>query len=385
MRLTAAIACVVALTLAGAGSASAATIWHVDSSGGGACTLADPNCTTITAATGAASDGDTIDIAAGAYTESVATGKRLTFDGAGTEILVNPATVLTGTTSGPALKLTNGGTVRDMIVRPSDAAGTDASFKRALDFEPPATGPELSYTVSNVVATSSNAPSGSAVGNALYLDAGGRTVSLQVTDSRLVGHANGTFAEFAVSLQGANASTRLDGVTVDAADEYGGLRAESTGVTIDRSSLANANVYTLRLSQGTVTHSRVTGRLYTLLVAGAGTTSVRDSLISTDATIGGASPEAALSITATSDDATARAVGTAFRAIATDTTLAPDVKAFEGGRTTPSSNRPTRITTLRSAAPARRCLRPARARTWTAIQGSPTPRTATTRCAPGRA
>ncbi len=63
--------------------AQAATIWKVSPNSLGACTAADPNCASLSAAIQAATRGDTIVIAPGTYIENVTVNKNLTIIGAG--------------------------------------------------------------------------------------------------------------------------------------------------------------------------------------------------------------------------------------------------------------------------------------------------------------
>jgi hypothetical protein len=83
--------------------ARAATTWHVSPNSGGACTQSDPNCATIQAAVGAASFGDTIQVAAGTYKEHVVIAKDLTVSGAGAA-----QTIVDGTQFGRVLLINNG-------------------------------------------------------------------------------------------------------------------------------------------------------------------------------------------------------------------------------------------------------------------------------------
>jgi hypothetical protein len=73
--------------LAAPAVAQAATTYTVDSAAGGACTPADPNCTTISAAAGVAAPGDTVQIKPGSYAESPTfTQSSLTVKGIGSGI-----------------------------------------------------------------------------------------------------------------------------------------------------------------------------------------------------------------------------------------------------------------------------------------------------------
>jgi hypothetical protein len=98
---------VTALTLmlvpAPRGARAAGTTWNVNPGGGGACTQADPNCATIQAAVDAASDRDTVQVAAGVYAEHVSINKDLTINGAGAA-----ATIVDGMQSGTVFTINSG-------------------------------------------------------------------------------------------------------------------------------------------------------------------------------------------------------------------------------------------------------------------------------------
>ncbi|HEY1286016.1 MAG TPA: hypothetical protein VGF04_08000 [Solirubrobacterales bacterium] len=85
------------------------------------CTSSGAPCATVSHATEVAANGDTIQIAAGVYNESVQTGKVLTFVGAGAGTLggIPAATLIRGpagssSSGSPALVLPNGGTVKSL-------------------------------------------------------------------------------------------------------------------------------------------------------------------------------------------------------------------------------------------------------------------------------
>jgi hypothetical protein len=96
------------------------------------CTNSGAPCATVAHAAEVASNGDTVQIAAGVYSESVETGKVLTFTGAGGGTLdgIPAATLIrgpagSGSSGSPALVLTNGGTVRSL--RAQGGAGDSAA------------------------------------------------------------------------------------------------------------------------------------------------------------------------------------------------------------------------------------------------------------------
>src|SRR5215213_7029911 len=220
MRLARAVVATVALMLLGAGSASAASTWYVDDGGSGtACTEAAP-CKTVATAIGKASDGDTIHIGAGTYAESNATAKRLTLDGNGLGHLpfFLDRTTLRATTAGPALELTGGGTVRDMVV-----TGTDTNMigesEDALLFDPSTSGPTLTYMITNVSARAAAGISGQP-GAALEVFSSTRAVDVQADHSFFAGRAGNGFAvRFSVS----GGAHTLDDVTIDGNGTGAGL------------------------------------------------------------------------------------------------------------------------------------------------------------------
>src|SRR5665647_408135 len=100
-------------------TAYAAETWNVSSSGG-TCTTSDHSCSTIQSAINAASSGDTINVAAGTYTEQVLVNKQLTINGANVGISAGATlgsrvteSIVTGGFSIPATASTAAGTVID--------------------------------------------------------------------------------------------------------------------------------------------------------------------------------------------------------------------------------------------------------------------------------
>ncbi|MBX3053577.1 MAG: hypothetical protein KF753_19020 [Caldilineaceae bacterium] len=124
IQILAAIALVLGVVLA-VGSTpvvlAAETTWNVDPDSTGACTVGDPNCATIQAAIDAASDGDTINVAAGTYDEEITIGiEGLTLQGSnGAQI--NVALTKTGITINASGVTVSGFT----IVGPHSANYTD--------------------------------------------------------------------------------------------------------------------------------------------------------------------------------------------------------------------------------------------------------------------
>src|SRR5919199_1226122 len=118
-RMCAALAAVLILPAA----AQASNTWYVAKSGSNANTCADSAhpCLTIGAAVTKSASGDTINIGAGTYGESVnAAGKVLTFNGAGPD--ATTGTVVNGHGSGTAFILNNGGPPNHLRAPPGQAA-----------------------------------------------------------------------------------------------------------------------------------------------------------------------------------------------------------------------------------------------------------------------
>jgi hypothetical protein len=138
-RMLAALAAV--LILPAAAQAAPAT-WYVAKTGNNGNTCADSShpCLTIGAAVTKAATGDTIDIAAGTYNESVnAAGKVLTFNGAGSD--ATTGTVVDGHGQGTPFILTNGGTLHALRATEDSGATVNAG----------STGGSNSLTVTNSV------------------------------------------------------------------------------------------------------------------------------------------------------------------------------------------------------------------------------------------
>lgn len=95
--------------------AAAATTWDVPGDGTNTCTTVNPSCDTIALAVAASANGDTIQIAAGAFVLSsvVAVDKTLTIAGAGIgNTLIQPAAAVTAFSV-----RTNGVVIRDLTIQ----------------------------------------------------------------------------------------------------------------------------------------------------------------------------------------------------------------------------------------------------------------------------
>src|SRR5689334_5538505 len=132
----------IAAGLAAPQAANAATIRCVPAGGPGC----GASYATINAAVTASSDGDTIRIAAGTYSEAISTSKILTFVGAGPGTLASSAGATVVSPSGIPFSLTRGGTLRDLRA----VGSTSSSGNPALQFAPTTSG-TFDYSVGNVI------------------------------------------------------------------------------------------------------------------------------------------------------------------------------------------------------------------------------------------
>jgi hypothetical protein len=356
MRLAGAWLVATALTLGAAADASAATWYANASANGSSCTLFD-QCKTIAQAVGKAGDGDTIRIAAGTYTESVKTAKRLVFhgNGLGSGQFLAGATFVRATTTGPAFELTAGGTVRDMFVQGANTS-SPAKAENALEFSPQTAGQtSLRYIVTNVVATAGNVPPANiSAGAALSVDPAGRAVGVGVTDSLFLGGLGGSST---VYLAEPDTFATFDGVNVNANGQDSGVELGGATFRMDGGTIRKASGSALAMVGGTASVDRaaLTGDHFgAKLIHNTSTLTARDSLIAGDNAGGavgievgpadtlsvtgstviarGPSPDSAVSIfSAAGNDAVVHAVDTAFRAIPTDLSIAPDVKVDQSG------------------------------------------------------
>jgi hypothetical protein len=344
------------VALASASSASAVTTWYANANANGSTCIQIDQCKTITQAVAKASDGDTIRIAGGDYHESIATAKRLTFDGNGFghPPFFTDGTTIYGQSTAAALELQNGATVRDLRVvganTPNPANANDAVIVNAAG-----TGPALEYTIANVVATAGTSSTSS--GTAFTVE-GFREMTVHVSDSLFFGRpGDGNVA--AIFLPGTS-TVALDRVSIDAGGSTNAMLISGVdgATTITNGTIKGATYAGLDIRggttsvRGTAIFSKKQGVMVT--TNQASTLNVRDSLVLADTTASGATgisiddqggpktanltgstivargptPFAGLSMRATNHPVTVHAVDSAFRAISTDVSLAPDVQAI---------------------------------------------------------
>jgi hypothetical protein len=155
-----------------------------------------PGCTsahaTIASAVSAASDDDTIRIAAGTYNESISTTKRLSFVGAGAgATTISPA-------SGPALALSRGGSIG--ALRAVGANGSSGSA--AVVLQPDVDG-TFGYSVTNVVGVGGN-------GTTFLFGVGGTGLSVTSGSAARVVHLTLSGGSFSAGSSNGVQGTALD-------------------------------------------------------------------------------------------------------------------------------------------------------------------------------
>jgi hypothetical protein len=280
-------AAVLALPLVGAAPASALT--HcVHPSGAGGC------YTTIQGAVTAAGDNDTIEIAAGLYTESIVTDKaNLHFVGAGAgtlDVAPDPTTqtIVVGTTMGDigtvAFQLERGGSFTDMRVMGGPGDGTGGGGT-ALFLRDNATPGERNYVIEDVVALGGLPGASSILAGAglSTSNPSGATVNVTWTRGGLRNSFTSSGSGGAVVFSSANQGfLSLSEVTIDTASDDRGNGISGLGdapVTLTDSTVTAGNAG-LGGASFTVTRSRVQGQDTGLSVGADQANVVRDSLLS---------------------------------------------------------------------------------------------------------
>src|SRR5436190_554216 len=227
-------------------SAQASNTWFVAKSGSNANTCADSShpCLTIGGAVTKAATGDTINIAAGTYSESVnAAGKVLSFDGAGPDAATG--TIVNGHGSGSAFILSNGGQLHDLRATEDSAATVSVS----------SAGGSQAFTVTNSVIVADGFQS------AIDAETAGGSLAVAISDSTLqqVQTSSGG-AEYGLLMEGSIGAllTRVTASSVQNSAVAGSLgvnisAADSafTGATGLADNNATLHVYRCRIT-GTV-------------------------------------------------------------------------------------------------------------------------------------
>jgi hypothetical protein len=225
-----------------------------------------PGCTsahaTINAAVTAASNDDTIRIAAGSYPESITTTKRLNFVGAGAGTLASSAgatVVMPG--GGTAFTLPRGGSVRSL--RAVGASGF-SSGGTALMLAPDVDG-TYSYTVTDVIGLGGDAAdiAFGFAGNGLSASSASSTriVNLTVTGSTFrAGHSSFINGQ-AMSLGGLGLTANVSNATAIGAAGSGLGMSLGGGASIDATGVTVQAPYGVQILDATVNlrRSRVEG------------------------------------------------------------------------------------------------------------------------------
>jgi hypothetical protein len=252
------------------------------SDGNTPCDNAAMPCKTIGTAVSESTDGDTIHIAPGAYTQSVTVQDTLNFVGAGSGSTPGANTILTGNASF-ALRLLEGGSVTGMRL-----VGANAADGIGLVLGAGSAGPLRSYAVSNVTAVggASQASPASAV---RVSDDGATGAEIAATFDDFTATAD-HWPQPVVGIAGANVSTTFTDSTIDIPAiaqgmwVRGGARVVFTrsqtvqhndGFNESRTGISVKNPN----SEATIEHSRVVSGMTPLSVSNGGSALVRNSLV----------------------------------------------------------------------------------------------------------
>jgi hypothetical protein len=206
---------------------------------------------TIAAAVGAASNDDTIRIAAGTYSESISTTKRLSFVGAGAG-----ATTI-APPSGRALTLSRGGSVSSLRA----VGGNGFSGSAALVLQPDVDG-TFDYSVGDVVAVGGNASDlTSGIGGAgisVSSSSAARVVNLSLSGGAFsAGASPGIFQGTGLALSGRGLTATLSNTFAIGPSAAGGdgLTAGG-GSTVDATAVHASGYGAAQLADSTVTLRR---------------------------------------------------------------------------------------------------------------------------------
>jgi hypothetical protein len=222
----------------------------------------DSNHTTINQAIAAASNGDTISIAAGTYPEAINTGKRLNFLGAGGGTLESAAGATTiAPASGVAIQLEGGGSLRGL--RAVGASGF--SGNNALYFSPAANG-SYELDITNFVAIGGNGTDnlfGNGGNGATIASAdAGKAIDLSISNSQFkAGHTTGPFTSTGLLLLGPQLTSTVSRTRVASSDNDSAvaLMADRTKLTIEDSSMTGGRAAELFDGEYVVRRSRIYG------------------------------------------------------------------------------------------------------------------------------
>jgi hypothetical protein len=250
-----------------------------------------PGCNTahatIAAAVTAASNDDTIQIAAGSYPEAISTTKRLSFVGAGAGTLASAtgATVIIPP-SGAALNLSRGGSVRTLR-----AVGSNGfSGSSGILLQPDVDG-TFAYTLTDVIGTGGDgfdiALGFGGYGLVAASSSAARIMNLSITGGAFrAGSSISLLAGTGMYLSGAGLAATLSNTSAVGVPTAGTAFSASSAATVDATGLTAQGYTAAQLSDSTVTlrRSRVEGvigglTVYDSTAATPTTVSAIDSLI----------------------------------------------------------------------------------------------------------
>lgn len=230
----------------------------------------------------AASNGDTIAIAAGTYAEAISTSKRLNFLGAGGGTLESAAGATTiAPPSGMAIQLEAGGSLRGL--RAVGSSGN--SGNTALYVSPTVNGSyELDITDFVAIGGSGSDTLFGFGGNGASITStdAGKVIDLSISNSQFeAGHSAGFFPGTGLLLIGPELTSAVSRTRIAASDNDSALAllAERTKLTIEDSSLTGGNGIQLFDGEYVVRRSRI---LSTAGVAGYGTALTTGDIYSGD-------------------------------------------------------------------------------------------------------
>jgi hypothetical protein len=268
------------------------------------CTSPGAPCATVNYAVGQAGGGDTIQIGAGTYTESVDTEKVLTFIGAGGGTLagIPAATLIRGLTApgaagAPALELFHGGEVRSLRAEggqgANEALTAGESGGDGIVFDSNAAG-KWTLRLDHVVAVGGDGGAGEHPADPFEFGPGGigleaeaqpGEVAVFAVDSGFAGGSGlGNGDGIAVSGHGASADIARSAMKATSVLGTGIVGLSGARLSLDSDELNSESSSGATIYEGSITirHSRILGEYGLEVVASGGTTSsgqVSDSLL----------------------------------------------------------------------------------------------------------
>jgi hypothetical protein len=249
-----------------------------------------PGCTqkaSINAAVTAASNGDTIDIAAGTYAEAISTNKSLNFVGAGSGTLSSTtgATVIAAPPGATAFNLTRGGSLRSLRA----VGGSSISGGTAITLSPDVDG-SFSYSLTDVIGLGGTATDsfGFAGSGLQALSAGAaRVVNLSVSGGAFQAGGATIFQGYGTYLSGVALTASVTNTSVRGATSgtgtallvAGGPTVNATGVSVQGTSGGQISDSNVNLRRSVVEGANQGLAVYESSTAAPTNVAVTDSLI----------------------------------------------------------------------------------------------------------